>query len=76
MMADKPKTATPYDPFRKYDPAMTPEQYVAKSTSAGSVTWKKLLDPVTSTAASSVLQKHGTTGTGTDGQTNKKKPEV
>ena len=62
MLREKPKTATPYDPFKKYDPAMTPEQYVAKSTSAGSVTGEAL-DPITSSGESA--SKSMTTGTGT-----------
>ena len=62
MMREKPKTVTPYDPFKKYDPAMTPEQYVAKSTSAGSVTGEAL-DPITSSGESA--SRSTTTGTGT-----------
>jgi hypothetical protein len=62
MMKEKPKTVTPYDPFKKYDPAMTPAQYVAKSTSAGSVTGEAL-DPITSSGESA--SKSTTTGTGT-----------
>ena len=62
MLSEKPKTVTPYDPFKKYDPAMTPEQYVAKSTSAGSVTGEAL-DPITSSGESA--SRSTTTGTGT-----------
>ena len=62
LLKEKPKTATPYDPFKKYDPAMTPAQYVAKSTSAGSVTGEAL-DPITSSGESA--SKSTTTGTGT-----------
>jgi hypothetical protein len=62
MLREKPKTATPYDPFKKYDPAMTPAQYVAKSTSAGSVAGEAL-DPITSSGESA--SKSTTTGTGT-----------
>ena len=62
LLKEKPKTATPYDPFKKYDPAMTPAQYVAKSTSAGSVTGEAL-DPITSSGESA--SKSATTGTGT-----------
>jgi hypothetical protein len=62
MLADKPKTASFKDPFKQYDPAMTPEQYVAKSTSAGSVA-NESLDPITSSGESA--SKSATTGTGT-----------
>ena len=62
LLADKPKTASFKDPFKQYDPAMTPEQYVAKSTSAGSVT-NESLNPVTSTGESA--SRSMTTGTGT-----------
>ena len=62
MMSEKPKSNSFVDPFKKYDPAMTPEQYVAKSTSAGSVT-NESLNPVTSTGESA--SRSTTTGTGT-----------
>jgi hypothetical protein len=62
MMSEKPKSNSFVDPFKKYDPAMTPEQYVAKSTSAGSVT-NESLNPVTSTGESA--SRSMTTGTGT-----------
>ena len=62
MMREKPKSTAFVDPFKKYDPAMTPEQYVAKSTSAGSVT-NESLDPITSSGESA--SKSATTGTGT-----------
>ena len=59
-LSDKPKSATYTDPFKKYDPAMTPEQYVAKSTSAPSIT-NTALNPVTSSGQSASTS----TGTGT-----------
>jgi len=62
MLREKPKSTAFVDPFKKYDPAMTPEQYVAKSTSAGSVT-NESLNPVTSTGESA--SRSTTTGTGT-----------
>jgi hypothetical protein len=62
MMSEKPKSNSFVDPFKKYDPAMTPAQYVAKSTSAGSVTGEAL-DPITSSGESA--SKSATTGTGT-----------
>jgi hypothetical protein len=34
MMSEKPKSASFKDPFKQYDPAMTPAEYVAKQTSA------------------------------------------
>ncbi len=62
MLADKPKASAAYDPFKQYDPAMTPAEYVAKQTSASSVT-SEAMDPVTS--ASESATKSTTTGTGT-----------
>ena len=62
MMKPKTASASFVDPFKKYDPAMTPAQYVAKSTSAGSVTGEAL-DPITSSGESA--SKSATTGTGT-----------
>jgi hypothetical protein len=62
MLAEKPKATAFVDPFKKYDPAMTPEQYVAKSTSAGSVA-NEALDPITSSGESA--SRSMTTGTGT-----------
>jgi hypothetical protein len=61
MMADKPKTSTK-DPFKQYDPAMTPAEYVAKQTSASDITGQSL-DPVTSAGESAT--KSAMTGTGT-----------
>lgn len=59
-LSDKPKATAYADPFKKYDPSMTPEQYVAKSTSAPSVT-NTALNPVTSSGQSASTS----TGTGT-----------
>ena len=50
------------DLFKQYDPAMTPAEYVAKQTSASSLTGEAM-DPVTS--ASESASKSTTTGTGT-----------
>ena len=50
------------DLFKQYDPAMTPAEYVAKQTSASSLT-SEAMDPVTS--ASESATKSTTTGTGT-----------
>jgi len=62
MMKPKAASATPYDPFKQYDPAMTPAQYVAKQTSASDITGQSL-DPVTSAGESAM--KSTVTGTGT-----------
>ena len=62
MMKDKPKATAFKDPFKQYDPAMTPAQYVAKQTSASGVAGEAL-DPVTSAGESAA--KSTTTGTGT-----------
>jgi hypothetical protein len=48
---DKPKASGFKDPFKQYDPAMTPAEYVAKQTSASGVAGEAL-DPVTSTSES------------------------
>ena len=58
----KPKATAFKDPFKQYDPAMTPAQYVAKQTSASGVAGEAL-DPVTSAGESAA--KSTTTGTGT-----------
>ena len=50
-LGDKPKASGFKDPFKQYDPAMTPAEYVAKQTSASGVTGEAL-DPVTSTSES------------------------
>ena len=62
LMKDKPKTSAFKDPFKQYDPAMTPAQYVAKQTSASDITGQSL-DPVTSAGESAA--KSTVTGTGT-----------
>lgn len=58
----KPAFTATKDLFKQYDPAMTPAQYVAKQTSASSLTGEAM-DPVTS--ASESATKSTTTGTGT-----------
>jgi hypothetical protein len=62
LLADKPKATSFKDPFKQYDPAMTPAEYVAKQTSASTVAGESL-DPVTSAGESAM--KSTTTGTGT-----------
>ena len=62
MLGDKPKATSFKDPFKQYDPAMTPAEYVAKQTSASGVAGEAL-DPVTSAGESAA--KSTVTGTGT-----------
>jgi hypothetical protein len=62
LLADKPKASGFKDPFKQYDPAMTPAEYVAKQTSATDITGQSL-DPVTSAGESAA--KSTVTGTGT-----------
>jgi hypothetical protein len=62
FLSDKPKSASFKDPFKQYDPAMTPAEYVAKQTSASNVAGESL-DPVTSAGESAM--KSTVTGTGT-----------
>jgi hypothetical protein len=62
MLGDKPKASGFKDPFKQYDPAMTPAEYVAKQTSASDVA-SQSLDPVTSAGESAT--KSAMTGTGT-----------
>ena len=62
MLGDKPKATAFKDPFKQYDPAMTPAEYVAKQTSATDITGQSL-DPVTSAGESAT--KSAMTGTGT-----------
>ena len=62
MLGDKPKATSFKDPFKQYDPAMTPAEYVAKQTSASDITGQSL-DPVTSAGESAM--KSTVTGTGT-----------
>ena len=61
-LGDKPKASSFKDPFKQYDPAMTPAEYVAKQTSASNVAGESL-DPVTSAGESAA--KSAMTGTGT-----------
>ena len=62
FLGDKPKATAFKDPFKQYDPAMTPAEYVAKQTSASTVAGESL-DPVTSAGESAA--KSTVTGTGT-----------
>jgi hypothetical protein len=62
LLGDKPKATAFKDPFKQYDPAMTPAEYVAKQTSASDVA-SQSLDPVTSAGESAA--KSTVTGTGT-----------
>ena len=62
LLGDKPKATAFKDPFKQYDPAMTPAEYVAKQTSASDITGQSL-DPVTSAGESAA--KSTVTGTGT-----------
>jgi hypothetical protein len=62
LLADKPKSSSFADPFKKYDPAMTPAEYVAKQTSATDITGEAM-DPVTSAGESAT--KSAMIGTGT-----------
>jgi hypothetical protein len=62
MLGEKPKATSFKDPFKQYDPAMTPAEYVAKQTSATDITGQSL-DPVTSAGESAA--KSAMTGTGT-----------
>ena len=62
MLGDKPKATAFKDPFKQYDPAMTPSEYVAKQTSASSLAGEAM-DPVTSAGESAT--KSTVTGTGT-----------
>lgn len=71
LLGDKPKATAFKDPFKQYDPAMTPAEYVAKQTSATDITGQSL-DPVTSAGESAM--KSTTTGTGTtDNEQDKEK---
>jgi len=62
LLGGKPKATSFKDPFKQYDPAMTPSQYVAKQTSVSDLT-SEAMDPVTSAGESAM--KSTTTGTGT-----------
>ena len=61
------------DLFKQYDPAMTPAEYVAKQTSASSLTGEAM-DPVTSAGESAT--KSTTTGTGTTANEQDKEKTV
>jgi hypothetical protein len=67
---DKPKASGFKDPFKQYDPAMTPAEYVAKQTSASDITGQSL-DPVTSAGESAA--KTASTGAGTTDNEQKEK---
>ena len=62
MMSEKPKSNAFVDPFKQYDPAMTPSQYVAKQTSATDITGESL-NPVTSSGESASRSMSTETGT-------------
>ena len=62
LMKPKAASSTFKDPFKQYDPAMTPAEYVAKQTSASDIAGEAL-DPVTSAGESAT--KSAMTGTGT-----------
>jgi len=62
FMGPKTSSVIAQDPFKKYDPSMTPEQYISKSTSAPTVT-NAALNPVTSPGSKD--SGSGTTDTST-----------
>jgi len=62
LMKPKAASSTFKDPFKQYDPAMTPAQYVAKQTSASGVAGEAL-DPVTSAGESAAKTASTSTGT-------------
>jgi hypothetical protein len=62
FLSDKPKSASFKDPFKQYDPAMTPAEYVAKQTSASDITGQSL-DPVTSAGESAAKTASTSAGT-------------
>jgi len=68
---DKPKASGFKDPFKQYDPAMTPAQYVAKQTSASNVAGEAL-DPVTSAGESAAKTASTSAGTTDNGQDKEK----
>ena len=70
LMGDKPKSSGFKDPFKQYDPAMTPAQYVAKQTSASGVAGEAL-DPVTSAGESAAKTASTSAGT-TDNEQEEK----
>ena len=70
MLGDKPKATSFKDPFKQYDPAMTPAEYVAKQTSASGVAGEAL-DPVTSAGESAAKTASTSAGT-TDNEQEEK----
>jgi hypothetical protein len=70
FLSDKPKSASFKDPFKQYDPAMTPAEYVAKQTSASNVAGESL-DPVTSAGESAAKTASTSAGT-TDNEQEEK----
>ena len=70
LMKDKPKASGFKDPFKQYDPAMTPAEYVAKQTSATDITGQSL-DPVTSAGESAAKTASTSAGT-TDNEQEEK----
>jgi hypothetical protein len=70
MLGDKPKASGFKDPFKQYDPAMTPAEYVAKQTSATDITGQSL-DPVTSAGESAAKTASTSAGT-TDNEQEEK----
>ena len=71
LLKDKPKASGFKDPFKQYDPAMTPAQYVAKQTSASGVAGEAL-DPVTSAGESAAKTASTSAGTTDNGQDKEK----
>ena len=70
FLGDKPKSASFKDPFKQYDPAMTPAEYVAKQTSASGVAGEAL-DPVTSAGESAAKTASTSAGTTDNEQEDK-----
>ena len=70
LMKPKAASSTFKDPFKQYDPAMTPAQYVAKQTSASGVAGEAL-DPVTSAGESAAKTASISAGT-TDNEQEEK----
>ena len=70
LMKPKAASSTFKDPFKQYDPAMTPAQYVAKQTSASGVAGEAL-DPVTSAGESAAKTASTSAGT-TDNEQEEK----
>ena len=70
LMKPKAASSTFKDPFKQYDPAMTPAEYVAKQTSASGVAGEAL-DPVTSAGESAAKTASTSAGT-TDNEQEEK----